>query len=212
MPDATLPEAAIATLRVLYRRDLIAGTVAELLGAQAPRTTILDIGCGPGFFSMDLADRGFGLVQGIDLRSANIVQAEFLAEHYGVDGVSFAVSDADALGSDKQYDVVMNLGVLYHVVNPLQFIHQTYELCRQFAVIDTVCHREPISGYFMFGDKDVDRYTEGREDYELHPTYRGVIDTIRYAGFREVFEIVGESDRPHELYANGGRRCFLAVK
>ncbi len=212
MPDATLLAAAVVTSRLLFRRDLIAGTIAAVLGADASRTTVLDIGCASGFFSMDLADRGVGEVQGIDLRPANVAQAKFLAEHYGVDRVNFDVSDADALGTDKTWDVVMNLGVLYHVVNPLQFIRQTYELCNRFAIIDTVCHREPVSGYFIFGDKDVAEFTEGREIYELHPTYRGVIDTIRYAGFREVFEVVGDAERPHPLYENGGRRCFLAVK
>ncbi len=197
---------------ILFRRDLIAGTIAEMLGADASRASVLDIGCASGFFSMDLAERGVGRVQGIVLRAANVAQARFLAEHCGVEGVEFAVSDADALGTDERWDVVMNLGVLYHVVNPLQFIHEIYELCNRFAIIDTVCHREPVSGYFIFGDKDVGQYTEGRESYELHPTYRGVIDTIRYAGFREVFEVVGDAERPHPLYANGGRRCFLAVK
>jgi hypothetical protein len=53
---------------------------------------------------------------------------------------------------------------------------------------------------------------EGRESYELHPTYRAVIDTIRHAGFREIFEVVGRSEIPHDLYAAGSRRCFLAIK
>ena len=212
MPDATLVEAAVAMARILYRRDLICGTVAALLGDEASRTSVLDIGCKNGFFSLDLADRGFGRVRGIDLRQANIAQAQFLAEHFGVDDVEFAVSDADALPADEQWDVVLNLGVLYHVVNPLQFIRQTHDLCRYFAIIDTLVHREPVSGYVMFGEKDVSRYSEGREVYELHPTYRGAIDTIRYAGFREVFEIVGEAERPHPLYRDGERRCFLALK
>jgi hypothetical protein len=161
---------------------------------------------------MDLAERGVGHVQGIDLRPNNIAQAQFLAEHFGVDNVAFAVSDVDALGTAEQWDVVMNLGVLYHVVNPLQFIRQTYELCRSFAIIDTMVHREPVSGYFLCGDIDVTNPGQGRESYELRPTYRGAIDTIRYAGFRDVFEIVGDAETPHEFYSNGSRRCFLAIK
>ena len=203
------PEAA---LRILYRRDLICKTVATLLGADAASTSVLDIGCNCGFFSLDLADRGVGHVQGIDLRRHNIRQANFLAEHFGVDNVEFAVRDVDTLDSAEQWDVVLNLGVLYHVVNPLQFIRQTYELCRRFAIIDTVVHREPVAAYFLIGDRDVIRPGEGRESYELRPTYRAAIDTIRYAGFREVIEIVGESETPHELYDNGRRRCFLAIK
>jgi hypothetical protein len=75
-----------------------------------------------------------------------------------------------------------------------------------------VVHLEPVSGYFLFSGKDVERATEGAEEIEFHPTYRGAIDTIRGAGFSEVFEIVGTTQPPHRLYANGTRRCLLAVK
>lgn len=198
--------------RILFRRDLIVGTVAAMLGDEIAETTVLDIGCNCGFFSLDIADRGAKHVDGIDLRPENIAQAQFLADHYQLDNVTFRVTDADALRTEEQRDVVFNLGVLYHVVNPLQFIRQTYELCRRFAIIDTVTHSEPISAYILFGNKNVDHPAEGREEWEFHPTYRGAIDTIRYAGFSEVIEILGDAEPPHSLYGNGGRRCFLAIK
>jgi SAM-dependent methyltransferase len=204
--------AAVTEHRMLFRRDLIGKTVAGALADGAPNATVLDIGCNSGLFSMDLIERGIGRVSGVDLRPKNIAQAQFLAQHYGVEGADFRVTDVDDLEAGTQFDVVLNLGLLYHVVNPLQVIRRTYELCREFAIIDTVCHREAVSGYFIFGNKDVDLPEEGREVYELHPTYRGAIDTIRYAGFREVYEVVGDAEKPHDLYRIGGRRCFLAVK
>lgn len=210
MSDQTIAE--FAERRFLYRLALINGAVATLLGDALSATTVLDIGCHSGLFSLDLAGRGVSHVDGIDLRAQNIVQARFLAEHYGMDNATFEVGDADDIASDKQWDVVLNLGVLYHVLNPFEFIRRTFELCRSFAVIDTVCHTEPVSGYFVMGDKDVNRSAEGREEYELHPTYRAVIDTIRHAGFREIFELIGRAEKPHDLYANGSRRCFLAIK
>ena len=210
--DLGTDQAREAAARVLFRRELITGTVAALLGEELSETSVLDIGCNCGFFSLDIGGRGAKHVDGIDLRDENIAQARFLAEHYGTENVTFRVSDADAFSSEQQWDVVLNLGVLYHVVNPLQFIRQTYELCRKFAIIDTVCHSEPISAYLLFGNKNVDKPAEGRETWEFHPTYRGAIETIRYAGFSEVIEIIGEADPPHPFYVNGSRRCFLAVK
>ncbi len=196
----------------LFRRGLITDTVAEVLGADLADSTVLDIGCNSGFFSLDLAARGARSVDGIDLRVENIARADFVREHYGTQHVSFAVSDADDLPVGRQWDVVLNLGVLYHVMNPLQLIRRTYELCRRFAIIDTVVHLEPVSAYFLFGDKDADHPTEGREECELHPTYRAAIETIRFAGFSDVVEIVGQGSATHPLYASGGRRCFLAIK
>jgi 2-polyprenyl-3-methyl-5-hydroxy-6-metoxy-1,4-benzoquinol methylase len=206
--------AKVVQAQVLYRRELITGTVAQLLGDELASTNVLDVGCNAGFFSLDIAGRGAQHVDGIDLRAENIAQARFAAEHYGFANVDFHVSDVDAFSAGAQWDVVLNLGVLYHVTNPIELLQRTYELCRKFAVIDSVCHREPVSAYFLFSDKDVTSRTEGRSDWEFHPTYRGAIDTIRHAGFSRVVEVVGQH-RPgarHPLYQSGQRRCFVAFK
>jgi tRNA (mo5U34)-methyltransferase len=201
-----------AASRILFRRELIGSTVAALLGTEIRESTVLDIGCNSGFFSLDLADRGAKHVDGFDLRAESIAQARFVAEYYSVTNVAFDVSDFDTYGTSGQWDVVLNLGVLYHVTNPLQFVRRTYELCRRFAIIDTTCSLEPFAGYALIGDKDIDDPIMGRESWELHPTYRGAIDTIKYAGFREVVEIRGTADPPHLFYEVGERRCFLAIK
>ena len=204
--------AAVARQRLLYRLDLINGTVARLLGEELERSSVLDIGCHSGLFTLDLAGRGARRVDGVDLRPQNIAQARFLARHYGIDNATFEVRDADDLSDEQPRDVVLNLGLLYHVVNPFELIRRTYALCRSFAVIDTVCLTEAVSAFFVLSDKDVHDSSEGKAAYELHPTYRAVIDVIRHGGFSDVVEIVGRADRPHDLYAARRRRCFLALK
>jgi len=196
----------------LYRRALINDTVEDSLGDDFAHSSVLDLGCNAGWFTLDLAARGALHVDGVDLRPENIARAEFAREHFGIANAAFAVSDADDLRGGRQWDVVCNLGVLYHVMNPLDLLRGTYELCRRFAIVDTVVHLEPVSAYFLFGDKDVAHASEGREGCELHPTYRGAIETLMFAGFREVVEIVGRGEPAHPLYAAGGRRCFLAIK
>jgi 2-polyprenyl-3-methyl-5-hydroxy-6-metoxy-1,4-benzoquinol methylase len=203
--------AAVARRRFWYRVELINGVISRLLGDELARSTVLDVGCHSGLFSLDLAARG-AAVDGVDLRPQNIAQATFLAEHYGIDNVTFEVRDADDLAAERTWDVVLNLGLLYHVLNPFELIELTYSLCGSFAVIDTVCHTEPVSAFLVMGDKDVVRSSEGKAAFELHPTYRAVIDTMRGAGFSELFEVVGRAERPHDLYATGNRRCFLAIK
>lgn len=196
----------------LFRRNLITDTVVEVLGEDLASSTVLDVGCNSGFFSLDLATSGAQHVDGVDLRPENIARANFVKEHFAVANVDFGVSDADDLATGREWDVVLNLGLLYHVVNPLQLMRRTYELCRRFAIVDTVVHREPVSGFFLVGDKNVDDPTEGREDWELHPTYRGAIESLFYAGFAAVVEIVADRKPAHELYDRGQRRCFLAIK
>jgi SAM-dependent methyltransferase len=198
--------------QLLFRRAMITGTVAALLGEELATSTVLDVGCNAGFFSLDAAGRGARHVDGIDLRTENIEQARFVADHYGIRNASFEQMDVDALPEGEQWDVVLNLGLLYHVTNPLELVCSTYDRCQRFAIIDTVVHKEPISAYILFADKDVESRTEGRSEWEFHPTYRAVIDTMAYAGFREVFEIVSAARPAHHLYAHGQRRCFLGAK
>jgi 2-polyprenyl-3-methyl-5-hydroxy-6-metoxy-1,4-benzoquinol methylase len=210
----TLPDELMTSVlrtRISFRRDLIVGTLHDLLGDELVDTTFLDIGCNNGYFSLDLADRGAARVVGIDRHPRNIDQARFLAGHYGLANAEFRLGDVDDL-EPGQWDVVLNLGVLYHVTDPVVLLRQTYELTRRYAVVDTICHREPVSAFMVLGDKDTENQAEGRDSLEFLPTYRAVIDVLRHVGFAQIFEITGTARRPHTLYAEGRRRCFLAVK
>ena len=198
--------------RMQFRTDLIGGTLQLLFGGELPDIDLLDIGCNSGWFSFDLAERGIRAVHGVDLRPNNIAQARYLRDYFGLDNAEFEVADAMSFDETQQWDVVLNLGLLYHVTDPLELLHRTYQLCRRFAVVDTICHDEPFSGYVLFGAKNAEHPHEGREEWEFHPTYRGAIDGLRYAGFREVIEIVATDETTTGLYRNGGRRCFLAMK
>jgi len=199
-------------MRMQFRSELIGGTIERLFGDELRGLSVLDIGCNSGWFSFDLAHRGARRVDGVDLRSNNIAQARFLGEYFGLPQTHFEVADATAFDDDRQWDVVLNLGVLYHVTDPLSFVRRTYELCTRFAVLDTICHEEPFSGFVLFDAKDPSHPHEGRESWEFHPTYRGAIDALRYAGFREIVEIVASDDTAAGLYRGGARRCFLAMK
>jgi tRNA (mo5U34)-methyltransferase len=198
--------------RMQFRTELIGGTLGLLLGDELSQMTVLDVGCNSGWFSFDLAERGARAVDGVDLRPHNIEQARYLRGYFGLDNTHFEVADAMSFDEERRWDVVLNLGVLYHVTDPLRLLQRTYELCERFAIVDTICHEEPFSGFVLFDTKDANHPHEGRESWEFHPTYRGAIDALRYAGFREVVEIVATEETSSGLYRGGGRRCFLAVK
>lgn len=198
--------------RMQFRTELIGGTLGLLLGDELGRMSVLDVGCNSGWFSFDLAERGARAVDGVDLRPHNIEQARYLRGYFGLDNTRFEVADAMSFDKERRWDVVLNLGVLYHVTDPLRLLQRTYELCERFAIVDTICHEEPFSGFVLFDTKDANHPHEGRESWEFHPTYRGAIDALRYAGFREVVEIVATEETSSGLYRGGGRRCFLAVK
>ena len=81
--------------------------------------TVLDIGCNGGFYSIQMKRRGAERVLGVDFDDDYLAQARFAA---GVSGLKIefrklSVYDVGALG--ERFDVVLFMGVLYHLRHPL---------------------------------------------------------------------------------------------
>ncbi len=203
---------SVARNRILCRSHLITSTVEKLLGEGIEQSEVLDLGCHSGFFSMDIASRGVKNVVGVELRASNIEQARFLADYYKVSNVEFIEADVMTYDPKRTYSAVLNLGLLYHVTNPIELVNKTYELCERFAVIDTICHKEPISAFITSFHKDTSRDAEGKFSVELHPTYRALIDTMYHAGFKQLIEVVAVSGRVSGFYETHERRCILGFK
>ena len=82
--------------------------------------SVLDIGCNAGFYSFEMRRRGAARVLGIDTDARYLAQARFAAQVLGEDGVEFrrmGVYDVGALG--ERFDLVIFMGVLYHLRHPL---------------------------------------------------------------------------------------------
>lgn len=82
--------------------------------------TVLDIGCNAGFYSVEMKRRGAARVLGIDSDDRYLDQARLATEALGFEGVEFAklsVYDVATLG--ERFDVVIFMGVLYHLRHPL---------------------------------------------------------------------------------------------
>jgi tRNA (mo5U34)-methyltransferase len=89
--------------------------------------SVLDIGCNGGFYSFEMKRRGAARVLGIDTDEHYLRQARFAAEVTGLD-VTFermAVWDVGALG--ERFDLVIFMGVLYHLRHPLLALDLIHE-------------------------------------------------------------------------------------
>ena len=89
--------------------------------------TVLDIGCNAGFYSMEMKRRGADRVVGIDSDVRYLKQAKFAAELSGfeVDFRQLAVWDIATLG--ERFDLVIFMGVLYHLRHPLLALDLIHE-------------------------------------------------------------------------------------
>ncbi|HEY0797479.1 MAG TPA: TIGR04290 family methyltransferase [Acidisarcina sp.] len=99
----------------------------EVVPRDLSGMTVLDIGCNAGFYSMEMKRRGAERVVGIDSDPKYLAQARFAAEVEGVD-VEFrrmAVWDIAELG--ERFDLVIFMGVLYHLRHPLLALDLIHE-------------------------------------------------------------------------------------
>jgi tRNA (mo5U34)-methyltransferase len=89
--------------------------------------TVLDIGCNAGFYSMEMKRRGAERVVGIDSEELYLAQARFAAEVNGLDIEyrNLSVYDVGRLG--EKFDLVIFMGVLYHLRHPLLALDLLHE-------------------------------------------------------------------------------------
>jgi tRNA (mo5U34)-methyltransferase len=93
---------------------------ADALPADLSGKSVLDIGCNAGFYSVEMKRRGAARVLGIDADERYLAQARLATEALGFNGVEFRkldVYDVGALG--ERFDLVVFMGVLYHLRHPL---------------------------------------------------------------------------------------------
>ena len=90
--------------------------------------SVLDIGCNAGFYSMEMKRRGADRVLGIDSDERYLAQARLAGEALGYSNIEFrnlSVYDVGALG--ETFDVVIFMGVLYHLRHPLLALDLIHE-------------------------------------------------------------------------------------
>jgi tRNA (mo5U34)-methyltransferase len=99
----------------------------------------LDVGCNAGYYSFQLAARGADVL-GIDVDPHYLQQARWAAEQLGVgERVEFrrlGIYDLARLAG--QFDLVLFMGVLYHLRHPLLALDLVAEKARRLVVLQTL--------------------------------------------------------------------------
>lgn len=117
--------------------------------------SVLDLGCGPGFYCHRAVDAGAELVLGIDrdqsiLQTTNagliqdvVAQARDVAWLCGYDKkIEFVAADLNQWQTNLQWDIVLALRVHYHMADPVRFLNLATNCAKEALVIQ--CN--PIHG------------------------------------------------------------------
>jgi SAM-dependent methyltransferase len=104
----------------------VQNSAAYLIPELRAGLTLLDVGCGPGTITVDLARRlAPGHVVGVDASAEIVTQAAALAQDEAVHNATFQPGDVYALDfPDDSFDIVHTHQVLQHVANPIAAIRE----------------------------------------------------------------------------------------
>jgi tRNA (mo5U34)-methyltransferase len=114
----------------------------QSIPADLSGKTVLDIGCNGGFYSIQMKQRGAARVVSIDSDLRYLEQASFAAEAIG-ENIEFRQLDVyDVAALKEKFDIVLFMGVLYHLRHPLLALDLLYE----HVVKDTLIFQSMLRG------------------------------------------------------------------
>jgi tRNA (mo5U34)-methyltransferase len=133
---------------------------ADAIPADLKGRSVLDIGCNAGFYSIEMKRRGAGRVVGMDSDPAYLAQARFAAEVCRMDIEFRELSVYDVARLGEKFDVVLFMGVLYHLRHPLLALDLIHEHAARDLLVFQSMQRgssavEPVAENYSFHQKDI---------------------------------------------------------
>jgi ubiquinone/menaquinone biosynthesis C-methylase UbiE len=154
---------------------------------------LLDVGCGPGTITMDLAQRvgPAGKVTALERTDAALGLARDEATRRGTANVYFVVGDAQRLDlPDDEFDVVHAHQVLQHLDDPVQALLEMRRVCRPGGLV--AVRESDYAGFTWYPQlPELDRWMAiyqqvARANAAEPDAGRRVLSWARSAGFADV--------------------------
>ena len=163
-----------------------------LLRSLEPGQHLLDVGCGPGTITIDLAARvAPGTVVGIDDAAAVIAEAEELGKRRNTTNVAFATGNVYNLAfEDKTFDVAHAHQLLQHLRNPERGLREMRRVLRPGGLLAV---RDSDYAAFAWAPRDphLDRWLELHHQVTVHNgaeanAGRCLLGWVQAAGFSNI--------------------------
>lgn len=94
------------------------------------KITVADIGCGPGAFSIPIADyikSVDGVLYAIDVAQEMLKQVKIYAESKGLDNIKYFQTLDDKLNLQMNFDVAILINVLHEFEGPEKYLSEIWE-------------------------------------------------------------------------------------
>lgn len=129
---------------------------ADAIPRDLTGRSVLDIGCNAGFYAIEMKRRGADRVLGIDTEDLYLAQARFAAAQLNADIELRKMSVYDVADLGESFDLVLFMGVFYHLRHPLLAL----DLLREHVVHDLLVFQSMQRGCSEVGAVG--------KDYEFH--------------------------------------------
>jgi tRNA (mo5U34)-methyltransferase len=190
--------------------------LVSVCGGSLKGLRVLDLGCNSGWWSLKAIDAGADFVAGIDGRQMHIDQANLVFETKHVDPARYEFSVGNVLTDPwpaGEFDVVLFLGLLYHISKPVELMQRIAAANTDLLVIDTQII-DAGGSYWLSYREPLDE-ARNAVDFEtvLHPSRKAVVDLGKQFGYNVVpLPLNMTSFRGSPDYMIGERLAFLCAK
>lgn len=201
--------------RTEQRRRYFFERLVALCGGSLAGRRVLDLGCNAGYWSLQAIEAGADFVLGIDGRQMHVDQSKlvFEAKRIPQNRYRFELGNVFDEMSAGDFDVVLCLGLLYHVSKPMELFEVMAATGAELLVIDTAVVLSPEPLFKVY----TEQLSSARNavDYELvmYPSRGAVVEMARQFGYRTVPLALNVTDYEgmHD-YENGLRVAFICSK
>ena len=191
-----------------FRLRRIVQVVSDVSRRPLDELRVLDLGCLEGLFAVELARRGADVVA-LEGRQANLEKARFAKDVLELRTLELVQDDIRNLTRAKygEFDVVLCLGVLYHLEAPtvFAFLEQVADVCRGLTIVQTHVStvRRKSFGYNgrTYWGSTLDEPASSTSEYDRRMlwsslgnrqsvllTRTSLANALAHAGFTSVFE------------------------
>jgi len=165
-----------------------------LLGAQGGSLKgkrVLDIACNSGYWSIQCALLGAEVV-GFDARPELIQQANLIKSIVGISNAKFKVLDIKDMSPhslDGTFDVVLNMGILFHVSNPIEMLQLSKAMSHRHLLLDTATNTSKNPVVNMRWEEPLDTWTANKAGIVINPSNRSIEMMLMHCGVTDWYEI-----------------------
>ena len=199
--------------RLSYLLDpLVAQCGGSLAGLR-----VLDLACNAGFWSLAALRRGADFVLGVEARKMHLEQAALVFEVECIDAARYRFIEADLMTSDwgawGRFDVVLCLGLLYHVNRPVELFARIASTGARHVLVDTALSQLPEASFELHSESNADPRNAVASGFTFWPTRAAVAALAADQGYdARALDPAFATWSECEDYRDGRRCGFLLTR